>query len=459
MGLQHCRNLARTHFFVCPNSLSPFILSRRLHPICCILCPPSVRMKFLRRWKTRILLFFAVVGPGFITANVDNDAGGILTYSSAGAQFGHLLLWTVIPTTLALIVVQEMCARMGAVTGKGLSDLIREEFGLRITFLMMLGILITNFGNVVTEFIGIATSLELFGLPRIYTVPICGVIVWFIVVKGQYKSVEKVFLAASFFYVTYIFAGVLAQPAWKEATIATFKPPDVKAFRDAGYLYMVIGVIGTTISPWMQFYLQSSIVEKGVTRRQYKASMLDVVTGCIFTDVVTWFIIVACAATLWVHGFRDIRYAADAAAALKPLAGQYAYILFAVGLFNASLFAASILPLSTAYTVCEGLGFESGVGLKFSEAPAFYWLYTALIVAGGAVVLLPGLPLVKIAILSQVVNGIVLPFVLIFMLLLINKKDLMGEYVNSRLFNAVAWATTVIMIGLTVAWFWTLRSG
>jgi len=416
-------------------------------------------MRFLRRWKTRILLFFAVVGPGFITANVDNDAGGILTYSSAGAQFGHLLLWTVIPTTLALIVVQEMCARMGAVTGKGLSDLIREEFGLRITFFMMLGILITNFGNVVTEFIGIATSLELFGLPRLYTVPICGVIVWLIVVKGQYKSVEKVFLAASFFYITYIFAGVLAHPAWKDATLATFRPPDLKAFRDEAYLYMVIGVIGTTISPWMQFYLQASIVEKGVTRRQYKASMLDVVTGCIFTDVVTWFIIVACAATLWVHGFRDIRYAADAAAALKPLAGQYAYILFAVGLFNASLFAASILPLSTAYTVCEGLGFESGIGLKFSEAPAFYWLYTALIAAGGAVVLFPGLPLVKIAVLSQVVNGVVLPFVLIFMLLLINKKELMGDYVNSRLFNVVAWATTVIMIGLTAAWFWTLRSG
>jgi len=416
-------------------------------------------MRFLRRWKTRILLFFAVVGPGFITANVDNDAGGILTYSSAGAQFGHLLLWTVIPTTLALIVVQEMCARMGAVTGKGLSDLIREEFGLRITFFMMLGILITNFGNVVTEFIGIATSLELFGLPRLYTVPICGVIVWLIVVKGQYKSVEKVFLAASFFYITYIFAGVLAHPAWKDATLATFRPPDLKAFRDEAYLYMVIGVIGTTISPWMQFYLQASIVEKGVTRRQYKASMLDVVTGCIFTDVVTWFIIVACAATLWVHGFRDIRYAADAAAALKPLAGQYAYILFAVGLFNASLFAASILPLSTAYTVCEGLGFESGIGLKFSEAPAFYWLYTALIAVGGAVVLFPGLPLVKIAVLSQVVNGVVLPFVLIFMLLLINKKELMGDYVNSRLFNVVAWATTVIMIGLTAAWFWTLRSG
>jgi len=416
-------------------------------------------MKFLRRWKTRILLFFAVVGPGFITANVDNDAGGILTYSSAGAQFGHLLLWTMIPITLALIVVQEMCARMGAVTGKGLSDLVREEFGLRITFLMMLGILITNFGNVVTEFIGIATSLELFGWPRVYTVPVCAAIVWLIVVYGQYKTVEKVFLAASFFYVTYIFAGILAHPAWKEATLATIRPPKLAPFRDQAYLYMVIGVVGTTIAPWMQFYLQASIVEKGVTRRQYKASMLDVVTGCIFTDIVAWFIIVACAAQLYVHGFRDIRYAADAAAALKPLAGQYAYILFAVGLFNASLFAASILPLSTAYTVCEGLGFESGVGLKFGDAPFFYWLYTGLIIAGGAVVMIPGLPLVKIAVLSQVVNGVVLPFVLIFMLLLINKKELMGEYVNNRWFNVVAWGTTVIMIGLTLAYFWTLRSG
>jgi len=418
-----------------------------------------MRMRFWKRWKTRILLFFAVVGPGFITANVDNDAGGILTYSSAGAQFGHLLLWTMIPTTVALIVVQEMCARMGAVTGKGLSDLIREEFGLRITFFMMIGILITNFGNVVTEFIGIATSLELFGLRRIYTVPVCAAVVWLIVVKGQYKSVEKVFLAASFFYITYIFAGIVAHPAWEEAVIATFRPPALKAFRDQAYLYMVIGVVGTTIAPWMQFYLQSSIVEKGVTRRQYKASMLDVVTGCIFTDVVAWFIIVACAATLWMHGYRTITYAADAAAALKPLAGEYAYILFAVGLFNASLFAASILPLSTAYTVCEGMGFESGVGLKFGEAPAFYWLYTALLVTGGAVVLIPGLPLVKIAVLSQVVNGVVLPFVLIFMLLLINKKDLMGEYINSPLFDVIAWATTVVMIVLTAAWFWTLRSG
>src|ERR1700726_3246709 len=416
-------------------------------------------LRLVKRWKGRTVLFLAVVGPGIITANVDNDAGGILTYSQAGAQYGLLLLWTMIPITLALIVVQEMSARMGAVTGKGLSDLIREEFGFRITFLMMLGILITNFGNVVTEFIGIATSLELFGLPRLYTVPVCCVIVWLIVVKGQYKSVEKVFLAASFFYVTYILAGVLAHPLWKDAIVATFKPPAVKAFRDQAYLYMVIGVVGTTIAPWMQFYLQSSIVEKGVTRRGLQASRWDVIVGCIFTDVVAWFIIVACAATLYVHGFRDIKYAADAAQALKPLAGQYAYILFAVGLFNASLFAASILPLSTAYTVCEGLGFESGVDKRFSEAPFFYWLYTFLIVAGATVLLIPGLPLVKIAVLSQVVNGVVLPFVLVFMLLLINKKELMGEYVNTRLFNAVAWVTTVIMIGLTMAWFWTLRGG
>ncbi|MBZ5571849.1 MAG: Nramp family divalent metal transporter [Acidobacteriia bacterium] len=416
-------------------------------------------MRFLRRWKTRILLFFAVVGPGFITANVDNDANGIYTYSSAGAQFGHLLLWTLIPVTLALIVVQEICTRMGAVTGKGLSDLIREEFGLRITFFMMIGILVINFGNVVGEFAGIAGSLELFGLSKYITVPICAVIVWLIVVKGQYKSVEKVFLVASFFYVTYIFAGFFARPAWIEALVATVKPPPKSAFLLPGYLYLAIGVVGTTIAPWMQFYLQSSIVEKGVTKRQYKASQIDVVAGCIFTDIVAWFIIVACAATLYVHGYHNISDAKDAAQALRPLAGDYAYILFAMGLFNASLFAASILPLSTAYTVCEGLGFESGVGKKFSEAPVFYWLYTVLIAAGAGVILFPDLPLVKISILSQVVNGIAIPPVLIFMLLLVNKKDLMGDFVNSRVYNVIAWGTTVIMTGLTIAYLWTLRSG
>jgi NRAMP (natural resistance-associated macrophage protein)-like metal ion transporter len=411
-------------------------------------------MRLLRRWRLRILLFFAVVGPGFITANVDNDANGILTYSQAGAQFGHLLLWTMIPVTISLIVIQEICARMGAVTGKGLSDLIREEFGFRITFFMMIGILITNFGNVVGEFAGIGGSLELFGLSKYITVPICAAIVWLIVVKGQYKTVEKVFLAASFFYVTYIFAGVLARPQWVEALVATVKPPSRHMFLHHDYLYMVIGVVGTTIAPWMQFYLQSSVVEKGVTARNYKASQLDVIAGCVFTDVVAWFIIVACAATLYVHGFNNISDAKDAAQALRPLAGDYAYILFAMGLFNASLFAASILPLSTAYTVCEGLGFESGLGKGFKDAPVFYWLYTVLIVAGAGVILTPNLPLIKIAILSQVVNGVVLPFVLVFMLLLVNNKGLMGEHVNSRFYNIVAWATVIIMIGLTIAYFW-----
>src|ERR1022692_129862 len=416
-------------------------------------------MKFLRTWKFRLLLFFAVVGPGFITANVDNDANGILTYSQAGAQFGYMLLWTMIPTTIALIVVQEMCARMGAVTGKGLSDLIREEYGLRITFLMMLGILITNFGNVVGEFVGIAGSMELFGVSRYYSVPICAVVVWLIAVKGQYKSVEKVFLLASFFYITYIFAGVLAKPAWIEAVKATIKPPGMAAFRQSSYLYMVIGVVGTTIAPWMQFYLQSSIVEKGVTRRQYKASRLDVIVGCIFTDVVAWFIIVACAATLYLHGVRDIRDAADAAQSLRPLAGDWAYILFALGLFNASLFAASILPLSTAYTVCEGLGFESGVERKFSEAPIFYGLYTALIVIGAGCVLIPRLPLLKLILMSQVANGILIPFVLVFMLLLVNKPKLMGEFKNGPWVNAIAITTSVIMIALTGLLVWnTIKS-
>lgn len=416
-------------------------------------------MRFLRSWKVRILLFFAVVGPGFITANVDNDANGIWTYSSAGAQFGYLLLWTMLPTVVALVVIQEMSARMGAVTGKGLSDLIREEYGFRITFFLMVGLIITNFGNVVGEFVGIAGSLGLFGVSKYISVPIGALIAWLIVVKGQYKSVEKVFIVASFFYVTYLLAGLLARPDWAHAIRSTLAPPHISMVRTPGYLYLVIGMVGTTIAPWMQFYLQASIVEKGVTRRSYGGSRLDVIVGCIFAVIVAWFIVVACAATLNAHGHHDVRDAADAAQALRPLAGDYAYILFALGLLNASLFAASILPLSTAYTVCEGLGLESGVDKKFGEAPFFYWLYTLLIAAGAGVILLPNLPLIKISILSQVVNGMVLPFILIFMLRLINNKDLMGEHVNTRSFNVIAWITVVVMIGLTVAWFWFMRAG
>ena len=412
-----------------------------------------------KRWRTRILLFLAVLGPGFITANVDNDSGGIFTYSQAGAQFGYTLLWTMLPITIALIVVQEMCARMGVVTGKGLSDLIREEFGLRLTFVLMVMLVVVNYTNVVTEFIGIAGSLHLFHVSKFLSVPICAALVWFLVFRGDYKSTEKIFLVASVVYIAYIFAGVLSQPSWHDALLATVKMPP-KTVWNEDYIYMAIGIVGTTIAPWMQFYLQSSVVEKGIRVKDYAASRLDVVVGSFFTDIVAWFIVVACAATLFVHGMGAIQVASDAAEAMRPLAGDYAFILFAFGLFNASLFAASILPLSTAYTVCEGLGVESGVDKSFREAPFFYWLYT-LLIAGGAitVLLLPDQFLIKFSVFSQVLNGALLPVVIILMLKLINRKDLMGEYKNSRLWNVIAWSTSVIVIGLTLVMLWGMRKG
>jgi NRAMP (natural resistance-associated macrophage protein)-like metal ion transporter len=412
-----------------------------------------------RRWRTSILLFLAVLGPGFITANVDNDSGGIFTYSQAGAQYGYSLLWTMIPITLALIVVQEMCARMGVVTGKGLSDLIREEFGLRMTFVVMILLVIVNFGNVVTEFIGISLSMQLFHISRYISVPVCAAIVWLLVVKGDYKSVEKVFLIASVFYIAYIVTGVLSGPDWHAALVQTVTLPPLSIWKNKSYVYMTIGVIGTTITPWMQFYLQSSIVDKGVPVKDYKASRLDVIVGSIFSDIVAWFIIVACAATLYVHGIRDISDASVAAQAMKPLAGQYAFIFFAAGLFNASLFAASILPLSTAYTVCEGLGFESGLDKSFKEAPFFYWFYTLLIVVGAAVVLIPRLPLVPVVLLSQVLNGVLLPVIMIFMLKLIEKKELMGKYTNPPWFNFIAWATAIIVIAMSLVLLWNQVHG
>jgi Mn2+/Fe2+ NRAMP family transporter len=413
-----------------------------------------------RRWRTRILLFLAVLGPGFITANVDNDSGGILTYSQAGAQYGYSLLWTMIPITISLIVVQEMCARMGVVTGKGLSDLIREEFGLRLTFVLMVMLVIVNYTNVVTEFIGIAGSMHLFHVTKFISVPFCAVLVWLLVVRGNYKSTEKIFLIASVVYIAYIFAGVLSQPSWHDALLDTVRLPQASSWRDKAYIYMAISVVGTTIAPWMQFYLQSSIVEKGIRVKDYNASRLDVVIGSIFTDLVAWFIIVACAATLFVHGMGAINVASDAAEAMRPLAGDYAFILFAFGLFNASLFAASILPLSTAYTVCEGLGVESGVDKTFKEAPFFYWLYTLLIVGGaGTVLILPDAQLINFAIFSQMLNGVLLPVIIILMLLLINRKDLMGEHRNSRAWNVIAWSTSVIVIGLTLVMLWSLIPG
>jgi len=356
--------------------------------------------------------------------------------------------------------VQEMCARMGVVTGKGLSDLIREEFGLRLTFLVMVALVIVNYTNVVTEFIGIAGSMHLFAVSKFISVPLCACLVWYMVVRGSYKSTEKIFLVASVVYIAYIFAGVLSRPSWHTALLATVQLPARSVWSDKAYMYMAVGIVGTTIAPWMQFYLQSSIVEKGIRVKDYAASRLDVIVGSLFTDIVAWFIIVACAATLYVHGMGAIQWASDAAEAMRPLAGDYAFILFAFGLFNASLFAASILPLSTAYTVCEGLGFESGVDKSFREAPFFYWLYTLLIAGGAATVLmLPDAQLINFAILSQVLNGVLLPVVIILMLLLINRKDLMGEHRNSWAWNWIAWGTSFIVIGMTLVMLWGLLPG
>jgi Mn2+/Fe2+ NRAMP family transporter len=407
------------------------------------------------RFRYHLLVFFAVIGPGFITAVVDNDSGGIFTYSAAGARFGYLPLWTLLPITLMLIVTQEMCSRMGAVTGKGLSDLIREEFGLRLTFLMMALLVLVNMTNVMSEFAGVAESLELFHVSRYISVPIVAIAVWLVVVKGNYNSVEKIFLFACVFYVTYLISGFLVNPNWKQAAIYSVKPV---LMLDPAYIYMVLGMVGTTIAPWMQFYLQAAVVEKGVSAKDYGESRIEVIVGCVMTAVIAFFIIVCCAGAIYSIRPREIDSATQAALGLKPF-GEYAVWLFSFGLLNASVFAASILPLSTAYTVCEGLGFEAGVNKRMREAPIFYGLYTLLIVVGAGVVLLPHFPLVKMILLSQVLNGVLLPIVLIFMVKLINKTELMGEWVNPRWFNVVTWITVVLVIGLTLAYVFALVRG
>jgi Mn2+/Fe2+ NRAMP family transporter len=401
----------------------------------------------LRRLRNQILAFTAVVGPGFVTAMVDNDAGGIFTYSQAGARFGYLPLWTLLPITILLIVTQEMCSRMGAVTGKGLSDLIREEFGLRTTFFLMGALVLANLTNVMANFAGVASSLELFSIPRYFTVPVAAVAVWFLVVKGTYERVEKVFLFATALYVCYIASGILVNPNWKEAAIYSVRPV---LMLDPAYLTMLVGMVGTSVAPWMQFYLQAAVVEKGISAKDYAESRIEVIVGCIAMSVIAFFIIVACAGAIHSVRPRDIENATDAALGLKPF-GSYAYLLFCAGLFNASIFAACIQPLSTAYTVCEGLGFESGVNRRFREAPIFYWLFTLLIVVGGGVVLIPAFPLVRMILFSQVINGVLLPFILIFMILLVNKPRLMKKWVNTPFYNAVAWTSVVVLIGLTCA--------
>ena len=402
----------------------------------------------LQNVGARLALIVAAMGPGMITSNVDNDAGGIFTYSVCGARYGYRLLWVLLPVTVALVVVQEMCARMGTVTGKGLADLIREEFGLRITFLLMMLLLITNLGNAAADFAGLASALEVLGVSRWISVPLGAVAIWWLIVFGTYRSAERIFLIACLVYFAYPISAFLAKPDWTAALVGTVTP---SLPVDLPGIAMVVGIVGTTIAPWMQFYLQSSVVEKEARVSEYSRMRLDVILGSIVAVVVAFFIVVACAATLNKSGVTEIVSGADAAKALEPLAGAAAKVLFSFGLAVASLFAACILPLSTAYSVCEGLGLEAGVNRRFKEAPEFYWLYTAIIALSAGMILMPGLPLLKIILTSQILNGLLLPVILVFMALLIRRRELMGEYVNGPVYNAVTWGTTVVLIGLALA--------
>ncbi len=386
------------------------------------------------------------MGPGIITSNVDNDAGGITTYSLAGAVYGLKLIWSLVPIMIALIVIQEMCARMGVVTGKGLSDLIREKFGAKITFYLMIGVFLTNMGNVFSEFAGIAAGMEVFGVDKFISVPISAFLVWWMVVKGTYKSVEKAFLVACLFYISYVITGIIVKPDWGQV-VEQFSHPRLSL--NPSEMTMLIGVVGTTIAPWMQFYLQASIVEKGIKIEEYRFARFDVVLGGVMVQIVAFFIILVCAETLFKNSVK-IETAKDVALSLFPLAGKYCSYLFAFGLVNASLFSASILPLSTTYLICEGLGWEVGLDKKFAEAPQFYGFYSLIIFLGAGVILYPNFPLIPIMYFSQVLNGMVLPFVLFFMLLLINDKKLMAEHTNGPIFNTIAWVTVIVMIGSTL---------
>jgi Mn2+/Fe2+ NRAMP family transporter len=418
-------------------------------------------MAVVRPYRHRIALFLAVVGPGLIVSNVDNDAGGIYTYAQSGAKYGNTVLWSLIPMTIALYVSLEMCSRMGAVTGKGLSDLIREEFGFRVTFFLMVLVLVVNLGNVMAEFTGVFWASEVFGISRFISVPLAALLVWALVVAGTAKAVERIFLTVCLVYFAYVVSAFLAKPEWLIALLHLLPPqlmhyiPTVRPWIqvppfNADYMVILAGLVGTTIAPWQHFYLQAAVVEKRVGPRQYAATRNDVLIGSVSCMVIVFFIIVCTSATLYVNGIHDVDTAGTAALALRPLAGKWASALFALGLLNASLFAASILPLSTSYVVCEAMGFESGIDRKFGEAKIFYVLYTALIALGGIFVLFLGRFAQTILLWSQVLNGFLLPVVMIFVLILVNRRDLMGEQTNAKGFNWVAWISTVAMIVLTV---------
>ncbi|NLH49616.1 MAG: Nramp family divalent metal transporter [Myxococcales bacterium] len=403
-------------------------------------------------WRRRIGLFFAVVGPGIITANVDNDAGGLATYSQAGADFGLDLLWLFLPLTLVLILVQEMANRMGVVTGDGLSSLIRERFGVKVTFYLMIALLLTNFGNVMAEFAGIASAAGLFNVPPWLAVPVCAALIWLMVLRWNYQAVEKVFLVACLFYVAYVITAFVVDPDAGEVARAFVEPKIIPA---RAYLVMAIGLIGTTIAPWMQFYQQAAIVEKGVAVEDYAYSKADTVVGGIVVSLVAACIVIVCAHTLHPAGVH-IDDASQAALALAPLAGARASLLFAFGLWNASMFAACILPLSTSYTVCEALGWERGVDQSYKDAPQFYFLYTAQIVLGALIVLIPRISLVRIMIVSQVVNGLLLPVILVFMIILVNDKKLMGRHRNGPVYNVVCLAAIAVLIVLSLLYVLTM---
>jgi len=404
-------------------------------------------INFRRSWWKRLALFFAILGPGIITGSVDNDAGGITTYSVAGALYGYQLIWTLIPAFIVLVVVQEMNARMGIVTGKGLADLIRESAGVKITFFIFAGLLIADIGNTTTEFAGVAGSMEIFGISKYISVPLSALMVWFLVVKGSYSIAERVFLLFSASLLVYVVSALLGKPDWHEIGQSVIHP---SMDMNSKSVALVIGVIGTTIAPWMQFYMQSSVIEKGLKMKDYGYTLLDIVIGCIVTVVVAFFIIVACASTLHVKGIV-INEAKDAAMALEPLAGKLSHILFAFGLYVASIFSATILPIATSFYVCEAFGFEAGIDKKWKEAPEFYFLYTMIITIGTIIILMPNAPLIKISIYSQVLNGIFLPVVLVCMMLLVNNKKIMGEHVNGTWNNIIGWGAVGILIALSLS--------
>lgn len=397
-------------------------------------------------WIRNLLIFFSILGPGIITGSVDNDAGGITTYSVAGAAYGYKLLWALIPCFIVLVIVQEMNARMGIVTGKGLADLIRENFGVRITFFIFVGLIIADMGNTATEFAGIAGSMQIFGVSKYISVPLAAIAVWILVVKGTYKTTEKLFLVFSLFLLSYIASAFLAKPDWHEIGNALIHPTIETNFN---YVDTVVGMIGTTIAPWMQFYMQSAVIEKGLKIEDFKYEVWDVVVGSIITVIVAFFIIVACGATLNKSGIQ-IGEAKDAALALQPLAGAFASEIFAFGLFIASIFSATILPLATAFYICEAFGFEAGIDKSLKEAPEFFTLFTIIILVGIIIILIPGAPLIEITLGSQVINGVLLPVVLVCMMLMVNNKELMGEYVNGGIKNAIGWVTIIVLITLTL---------